>query len=147
MFMEMAWVVAKRSTCMRLNVGALVVVQNNIVSIGYNGSPPGERHCLGNDCPGRFTCKETIHAEDNALNRIPREVVSQAKDLYVTHSPCSACARLLIANAVDRLFFAIPYRMTDHLEDYRNTVGIYQVTPAGYVHNWFTKELVSDLGA
>lgn len=88
MFMEIAHAVARRSTCMRLNVGAVIVQGRSIVSIGYNGAPSGAPHCLGNACPGKLVCRETIHAEDNALRHLPPlEPDSPLLDLYVTDSP------------------------------------------------------------
>ena len=146
MFMEIAQVVAKRSTCMRLNVGAVIVQDRRIVSIGYNGAPERMPHCMGNDCPGKHHCHETIHAEDNALRHLPaglrtRNNLVTELDLYVTDSPCADCfEKIKEHGGVDRIFFGTPYRINDHLVDER--IGIYRVLPAGYVMNWSTKELV-----
>jgi len=144
MFMEIAHVVAKRSTCMRLNVGAVIVQDRRIVSIGYNGAPAGAPHCAGNECPGKYHCHETIHAEDNALRHLPfhpNPVRWTGLDLYVTDSPCASCFHKIKEHGgVDRIFFGTPYRINDHLVDER--IGIYRVTPAGYTVDWNTKELV-----
>lgn len=141
MFMEMAHTAAKRSTCFRLNVGAVVVVNNRVVSIGYNGAPSGAPHCSGNSCPGRNGCQETIHAEDNALRYVPTGV--KPEDLYVTDSPCPHCAELIFGAGVKRVFFGKAYRITEPLEWLtRLNVEVYQVTPAGYVIDWLTKEIV-----
>jgi dCMP deaminase len=141
MFMEIAHIVSKRATCYRLNVGAVVVSNNRIVSIGYNGSPPGYPHCAGASCPGRNACKETIHAEENALRYCPRSVEPQ--DIYVTDSPCCDCAKLIIAADVRQVFFARPYRITTGLDKLLEAnVRVYQVTPAGYVIDWRTREIV-----
>jgi dCMP deaminase len=143
MFMEIAHVVAKRSTCMRLNVGAVVVQDRRIVSIGYNGAPSGAPHCAGNECPGKHHCHETIHAEDNALRRLNGHDYRRNGpiDVYVTDSPCAACfGKIKRHGYVRRVFFANPYRITDHLVSER--IGIYRVTPAGYIVDWNTKELV-----
>lgn len=143
MFMEMAHVVAKRSTCFRLNVGAVIVINNRVVSIGYNGRPAGAPHCEGNACPGRFRCQETIHAEDNALRHVPQALRDTPFDLYVTDSPCGACAGLLLEHRVKRVFFGQPYRITDHLDNLSSRgVGVFQVTPAGMVIDWQTRELI-----
>ena len=146
MFLEIAQVVAKRATCMRLNVGAIAVKDRSIVSIGYNGQPAGEPHCSGNDCPGKFGCHLTTHAEINALNRLPASV-SGPIDLYVTDSPCDMCYDRILRGGrswwVSRVFFGTPYRITDHLA-FREGVfqpEVYRVLPAGYVLNWRTKEL------
>lgn len=142
MFMEIAQTVAKRSTCMRLNVGAVLVKGRSIVAIGYNGVPNGAAHCTGNDCPGKHHCHETIHAEYNAIRHLP-EGIEGPLDLYVTDSPCSLCYDSLASDGrVQRIFFDTPYRITDHLTHSLWDIGIYRVTPAGYVVDWDTKELV-----
>jgi dCMP deaminase len=144
MFMEIAQVVSRRSTCMRLNVGAVIVQGRTIVSIGYNGTPAGLPHCQGNSCRGRHRCSETVHAEDNALRHLPLGVEGPL-DLYVTDSPCPACYDLLLRDSrVKRLFFQTPYRITDHLENslWESSIEVYRVLPAGYVMDWNTKELV-----
>lgn len=141
MFMEIAHIVAKRSTCMRLNVGAVIVVNRRIVSIGYNGSPPGDPHCLGDNCPGaKHGCTTTIHAEENALKYMP--AVEGPGDLYVTDSPCSRCFNLIVnSGVIRRVFFETPYRISDHISPDRG-LAVYRVTPAGYVVDWFTGGLV-----
>lgn len=142
MFMQIARAAAMRSTCFRLNVGAVVVVNNRPVSLGYNGVPPGKPHCSGNDCPGKEYCQETVHAEKNALERVPL-LLSTPWDIYSTHSPCIVCLNYMAGiNAVERLFFESPYRETDHLDLFRDRFKVYQVTPAGYVVDWFTKDVV-----
>jgi len=145
--MEIAQVAAKRSTCMRLNVGAVVVQDRHIVSIGYNGVPAGAPHCLGNDCPGKHHCHETIHAEDNALRHLPGDIAwrddPSALDMYVTDSPCATCLQKIGDTGLfGRIFFGTPYRINDHLADNPYNISVYRVTPAGYVMDWATKELV-----
>jgi dCMP deaminase len=146
MFMEIAHVVAKRATCQRLNVGAIIVHNRNILSIGYNGVPPGEPHCSGNDCPGRFRCELTTHAEENAIKHMAirdtdRDLLTPI-DLYTTDSPCMGCAALCQHVGIKRVFFAIPYRELAPL-DFLLEVGIevYRITPAGYVIDWRDKSL------
>lgn len=142
-FMEVAHVFAKRATCMRRNVGAIVVVDRNVVSQGYNGPAPGHPHCEGLTCPGRHECKMTIHAERNAIMRCPEALWFAPKDLYTTDSPCPACAVLIREREVRRVFFAIPYRITASLDDlWKWGIQVYQVLPAGYVMDWQSKEIV-----
>lgn len=165
-FMELAHVWSKRATCMRLNVGAVVVIDGTAVSHGYNGAPSGRAHCSGNDCPGKLVCRETTHAEENALMRIPPELMLKARqrnlddgrrhtttmmqprrgpgfDIYVTDSPCPRCAELILEAGVKRVFFATPYRITDALDALiERGVEVYRVTPAGYVIEWETKNVV-----
>ena len=90
MFMEMAKIVAKRGTCDRAQVGAVLVNANNkVVSIGYNGAPHGEKHC---DEVGHLLfnghCIRTIHAEENCLEGL---TLRGEYTMYVTHYPCPKC--------------------------------------------------------
>ena len=150
MFMEIAGVVAKRATCQRLSVGAVLVRERSIVSVGYNGVPAGHEHCRGNDCPGRLSCDLTVHAEDNALAHLPAGTTGPL-DMYVTDSPCERCyMHLLHDGRVRRIFFQTPYRIAGHLTtDFEFTNGksykcpeVYRITSSGYITNWRTKELV-----
>ena len=147
MFMEIAQVAAKRSTCMRLNVGAIIVQDRTPISFGYNGAPSGAPHCAGNSCPGKHHCHETVHAEVNAIRRLPVSAIEDAgecpMDLYVTDSPCESCfSYVQRVGLIHRIFFGNPYRITTHLDVYKGDIGIYRVLPAGYVIDWRTKELV-----
>ncbi len=142
--MEIAHVVAKRATCMRLSVGAVIVSGRNIVSIGYNGSPAGHEHCLGNDCPGKYRCERTVHAEANALTFAGD--TPGPLDMYVTDSPCEACWNLLRRDGrVKRVIFSTPYRVNDHLTPkapHSSNPEVYRITPSGYVMDWRTRDLV-----
>lgn len=156
--MECAAAWAKRSTCFRLNVGAVIVVDRTIIAHGYNGVPSGHAHCTGNDCPGKFECKLTTHAEVNALERWQTmqpaaywgrcydKGGANAPDMYCTDSPCAACALAIEDAGIKRVFFATLYRLTEAL-DYLTVkgVGVYRVTPAGYVINWETKDVMETI--
>jgi dCMP deaminase len=115
-FLTIAWAASRRSTCRRRAVGAVVVDRRGrILSTGYNGSPEGYPHCE-ELCGAAVSlpCQWSVHAEINALlfadNREPD------KTLYVTASPCRACA-LAIANAgVSRVVIAEPYRSDEGLK-------------------------------
>lgn len=146
-----------RSTCHRLNVGAIVVQNNNPIAVGWGGHEPGAPHCPGNDCPGIVpgNCP-TIHAEINALKKAEGILVRDpyTVDLFVTHSPCSRCTDYIKRGTgltVRRLFFEVPYRNTYHLEDFRfgdpgdeviQPVEVYEVTPAGYIVEYFTRKVI-----
>lgn len=143
-FMEVALVIAKRATCMRLSVGAIITKNNRIVSCGWNGVPKGEPHCRGNDCPGKYSCKLTIHAELNALSHLP-DGVTGPLDLYVTDSPCSQCYQDILGDGrVSRIFFSTAYRVTHHLDTIPlwSAPEVYRITPSGYIMDWRTKEVV-----
>lgn len=145
MFMEMAKVAAKRSTCFRLAVGAVITHNNRVVSIGYNGVPAGEPHCSGNDCPGREGCTLTIHAEMNALAHLPVSIRDAAipKDIYITDSPCFHCANVLPVWGIRRVFFERPYRIDDGCRRLIDRgVEVYRMTSSGYVIEWSTNDVV-----
>lgn len=158
MFMEMARAASRRSTCHRLNVGAIVTLDHRPVSVGWNGAEPGAPHCAGNECAGIVpgNCG-TLHAEANALNYASRILPAKTQvDLYTTHSPCSLCAALIHNHAlsVARIFFEIPYRSTNHLgmfaDRYRDPedpecwrlTEVYEITPAGYIVEYFSRKVV-----
>lgn len=129
MFMEIAGVVAKRSTCLRLNVGAVIVSSTNrIVSIGYNGQLPGHPHCLA---PCEAGMCNTIHAEKNALNYAPSG--EEWLSLYVTDSPCDYCARTIASDGrVKRVFFQTPYRIASGYNILlRHGIDVTRILPSG----------------
>lgn len=158
MFMEMARIASRRSTCHRLNVGAIVVQDNNPIAIGWNGQEPGAPHCAGNDCPGIVpgNCG-TLHAEVNALTKAGMLLTAGARmedfqarmhfevDLYCTDSPCPFCVDFILNNAaakVRRIFYEKPYRVSDHLDKLLGIAEVYLVTPAGYIVDHFTRKVV-----
>jgi len=135
-FIEIAKIVAKRGTCPRLQVGAVITVDNRIIATGYNGSPAGLPHCseVGcliptcQACQGGFLygsgnicqackgsgkaggCKRTTHAEANALIQCARQGSSPVGGtIYVTHRPCVACAGLIITAGIRRVVWVAPY--------------------------------------
>lgn len=152
MFMEMARIASRRSTCHRLNVGAIVTQGNNPIAVGWNGQEPGAPHCAGNDCPGIVpgNCG-TIHAEVNALRKASSLIMLNlsapdwAVDLYCTDSPCPSCVDFMIESSpmtVARLFYEKPYRINEHLLNLRGMTEVYLVTPAGYIVDHFTRKVV-----
>ncbi len=103
-FMSIARVVARRSTCLHRQVGAVIVKGKQIVSTGYNGAPSGHPHCLDIGCARegvpsgqRSELCRGAHAEQNAINFAARYGISiEGATLYTTHYPCSWCAKSLI---------------------------------------------------
>lgn len=118
-FMQLAFVVAGRSTCLRRQVGAVMVKDKQILSTGYNGSPSGLRHCDEVGClrqslsvPSgeRHEICRAVHAEQNALVQAAKHGVSiMGADLYVTHQPCVLCTKLLINAGILRVVYTHPY--------------------------------------
>lgn len=118
-FMQIATVVATRSTCSRRQVGALLVQKKRILSTGYNGAPSGLSHCLEVGClreklqvPSgeRHELCRGLHAEQNAIIQAAVHGVA-IKDavLYCTHYPCSLCAKMLVNAGVRTLVLASNY--------------------------------------
>lgn len=97
-FMRIAHDVALRSTCLRGQVGAVMVSDGRILSTGYNGAPRGFPHCTPETCnPLIDHCRATVHAEMNAIiNAAIHGVALKGAVLFCTHWTCPACARALI---------------------------------------------------
>jgi len=113
MFTEIALVVAKRSTCDRKHVGAVLVRDNRIISIGYNGSPSGLPHCDEDGCmPGPVgNCIRTVHAEANAIAFAARQGISTDKCMmYITTEPCLDCSKLMINAGIKEVVCMSSYR-------------------------------------
>ncbi|ADC65525.1 CMP/dCMP deaminase zinc-binding protein [Ferroglobus placidus DSM 10642] len=118
-FMEIAKVVAKRSTCLRQNVGAVIVKDKRILSTGYNGAPMGLPHCLDIGClreelnvPSgeRHELCRAVHAEQNAIIQAAVHGVSiKGATLYTTHQPCIMCAKMIINAGIVRVVYGKRY--------------------------------------
>lgn len=108
-FMRIAETVSSRATCDRKKVGAVIVVDKQIVSTGYNGAPKGLPHCddAGHelkDMGGRESCVRTVHAEANAVAQAARHGVRvDGASVYTTASPCYDCMKLLINAGIKRI--------------------------------------------
>jgi dCMP deaminase len=126
-FMEICEVVAKRSTCLRAAVGAVIVRDRNILATGYNGAPSGMPHCTEAGCliytsknPSGETeenCFRTIHAEINAIAQAAKSGVSiRGSDIYVTHSPCIHCLKVIVNTGIHRVVYGRPYKLDQAAE-------------------------------
>jgi len=112
-FMDIAKEVARRSTCLRRHVGAIVVLDRRILATGYNGAPAGVPHCAEVGClreqmavPSgeRHELCRGLHAEQNAIIQAARYGVPiEGTTLYTTHHPCSMCAKTAINAGVKRI--------------------------------------------
>ncbi len=106
--MRVAVVIAQRSTCNRLNVGAVVARDGRMITSGYNGPPSGMAHCLHES---EVPCDAAVHAEANAIAFAARYgSTTQDSELFVTHSPCVNCAKLIINAGIVRVVFGVEYR-------------------------------------
>ncbi|MBU0497381.1 MAG: dCMP deaminase family protein [Candidatus Thermoplasmatota archaeon] len=118
-FMEMAHVVAKRSTCQRRKVGAILVKNKHILSTGYNGAPKGMRHCDDVGClrsnqgiPSgeRHELCRGLHAEQNAIIQAAVFGISiEGSTIYCTDTPCVVCVKMLINAGVKEIIYAGEY--------------------------------------
>lgn len=112
MFSSVALSVAGRSTCNRGQVGAVLVQDRRPISIGYNGAPPGMKHCTEVGCDPVDGCERTIHAEANAIAWAARAGIKvEGATMYSTHSPCRSCANLILAAGVQRFVYSYDYRL------------------------------------
>ena len=112
--MQVAKTFANLSHAKRLNVGAIVVKDDRIISIGYNGMPSGWE----NECEIENTTKpQVLHAESNAIAKLARSNDSGLDaDIFITHSPCIECAKLIYQSGIKRVYFGEQYRSTDGLD-------------------------------
>ena len=118
-FMEIAQVVGTRSSCLRRNVGALLVKNRQILATGYNGVPRGLRHCeergclreeLGVPSGERHELCRGLHAEQNAIIQAAYHGVSiEGAELYCTHQPCVVCAKMLVNAGIAVVYYAGDY--------------------------------------
>lgn len=154
--MKVAETYAQLSSAKRLQVGAIVVKDSRVISIGYNGTPAGwsnecehkiydiSRTLDGNYFPdsleiypeideqGRYkltTRPEVIHAEANAIAKLARTHESgQDADMFITHAPCMECAKLIYGAGIKKVYYRHQYRNTDGV-DFLNkcNIGVEQV--------------------
>lgn len=110
--MAQSHLLALRSTCERLAVGATIVREKRIIAGGYNGSASGNIHCIDEGCyviEGH--CVRTIHAEMNALLQCAKfGVPTEGAEIYVTHFPCIHCCKALIQSGIKRVYYATDYK-------------------------------------
>ena len=118
-FMEITKLVARRSTCMRRHVGAVIVRDRRILATGYNGAPRGLRHCSETGClrekmnipsgQNQELCRG-LHAEQNAIIQSALFGVSiENSQIYTVTQPCVVCAKMIINAGIKRIVFDEAY--------------------------------------
>ena len=117
--MAITRMVAKRSTCLRRHVGAVVVKQKRILATGYNGAPAGLRHCEEVGCLRKDTAIPSgerhelcrgLHAEQNAIIQAAYHGIPIAgSTLYCTNKPCVICSKMIINAGIEKVIYAEGY--------------------------------------
>jgi len=135
-YMELAVNLAKRSHCIKRHVGAVLTKDTRIISIGYNGPPSGTHNCdeewpeVGCPRDSKGGCSLAIHAEQNAiLYAVKNKTSVDGATLYVTLSPCLACARIIYSMGILRVIYFNSYAEHKGLEkdegvDFLKTFGV-----------------------
>lgn len=133
-YIKVAKACAENSKARKLQVGAIIVKDNQIISDGFNGTPSGfdnncenevkinremcrvceKEHCEGCDNIALDTKPEVLHAESNAITKCARSGrASEGATIYITHSPCLSCAKLIIQSGIKRVVYNEPYKNED----------------------------------
>ena len=131
LYCDIAERIAELSYAQRLKVGAVIVKDHRILSYGYNGTPAGfDNTCelppnLPHIDPSGVTKPEVIHAEQNALMKVARSHDStEGATMFITHSPCVDCAKLILQSGVREVYF---------IHAYRNDAGLKVLEAGGVV--------------
>tara|TARA_B110000503_G_C7153275_1_gene416147 strand:- start:50 stop:424 length:375 start_codon:yes stop_codon:yes gene_type:complete len=109
--MEITESVSRMSSATRLQVGAIIVKEDRIISLGYNGTPAG----WDNNCEdeNNKTLPEVIHAEANAILKLASSSESgKGAVMFLTHAPCIDCAKLIYSSGIQQVYFKNSYRST-----------------------------------
>ena len=129
-FLEIAKVVAQRSTCDRANVGAVIARNKVILSTGYNGAPRGLPHCddVGHEIVDGH-CVRTIHAEANAIAQAARNGAAiEGATIYLTISPCYDCFKMMINGGIKEViykeFYMSRYGLSKAVLDLSKKTGV-----------------------
>lgn len=135
-YMELARNLARKSHCVRAQVGAVLTKETRIVSLGYNGPPAGTHNCdvewPGAGCPkdSKGSCSLALHAEQNAILYASKNNVSmEGSTLYVTLSPCISCARVIYTMGIKKVIYLDSYASykglpTDEGVDFLRKFGV-----------------------
>ena len=123
-YMDVAERFAQLSSAKRLQVGAIVVKDDRIISIGYNGMPSGWDNCCEHTIQHHelgtcttVTKPEVLHAESNAVSKLAKNSESGlGATMFVTHSPCMDCAKLIYQSGIAAVYYKHDYRSTQGIQ-------------------------------
>lgn len=115
-FLKIAEVIALRATCPRKQFGAVITIENKIVSTGYNGSPSGTPHCYDVGCLMENNhCVRTIHAEVNAI--VTSKCDLKGATLYSNGLPCFNCTKLIIQSGIKKVIYQVDYGDVEKIKE------------------------------
>ena len=120
LFLDVAERISEMSYARRLKVGAILVKEGNIISMGWNGTPAGmDNNCEIEHADGTMSTRpEVLHAESNLLTKLAASggMGAEGSTLYCTYSPCPECAKLIKQSKVARVVYRHQYRLIDGIE-------------------------------
>ena len=123
-FMNITKEVATLSHCVRFKVGAVLVKDGNIISMGYNGTPAGMDNCCEKD---NVTVPHVIHGEVNAILKAAKTGTSvNGGTLYLTLSPCLDCSKLILQSGIKRVVYLTTYRNLEGVEFLKQFISVEQ---------------------
>jgi dCMP deaminase len=134
-YMDVAERFAQLSSARRLHVGAIVVKDDRIISIGYNGMPSGwDNNCEdtiqhSDDTITLKSKPEVLHAETNAIAKLAKSTESgNNATMFITHAPCLDCAKLIFQSGISSVFYRDAYRSEDGIQFLeRSKVNVKQI--------------------
>ena len=143
--MKTAFLFAEKSKCVSHHVGAVIVKNDRIISVGYNGSPPGLTNCCDVFDKDDFDRMEhrnwsidnEVHAEMNALAFTAKtNVETEGCDMYVTISPCNHCLKNLTMTGIKNVYFLYPYDGSELNPELLEKVNVIEVPGADEIKDW-----------
>ena len=144
-FMKTAFLFAAESKCVSHHVGAVIVKDKRIISIGYNGTPPGLTNCNVQFNPTNFNREEhhiwsrdnEVHAEMNALAFAAKtNIETEGADMYVTISPCNDCLKNISMTGIRNVYYLYLYDKIDLNPSLLKVVNVLEVPGAAEIKEW-----------
>lgn len=115
LYIDIAERVSEMSSAKRMKAGCIIVKDNQIISLGYNGTPSGWDNNCEDEVDGKLVTKpEVLHAEMNAVSKLAKSTMSgDNAAMFITHSPCMECAKLIYQSGIKQVFYKHEYRSDD----------------------------------
>ncbi len=109
--MNMALLVSKRATCLRAEVGAIILLDGRVASTGYNGPLPNTEHCDDHVCDLSKPCTRAVHAEANAIYNAARQGIPlEGAEMFCTYRPCEKCFEAIVQSGIKKVFYLHEYK-------------------------------------